>query len=216
MNKYLKYKLKYLKLKHSGGASVQIIPRIAIDCGGVLSLTDTDATGDNLSEKVTNTIMTQECLQAVALLVKQFGVENTFIISKCKTKMQLATLVMLSRNNFYKKTNFKPENVYFCTHRSGGQFQNFTNLEKAKVAQGIKVGKGEVAKQLKITHMIDDKMECLESILNEGYLNQIKEWLTQNNKPVLFLFKPKYPPDKMIKFSVLCDNWNDILIHNQK
>jgi len=99
--------------------------RLAIDCGGVMSFKKDWGKG-SLIHNIKNSKISKHCLQSVKQLVKLFGKENTFVLSKKRNdKTIIATAIMLRRNNFYKKTGFSEENVYFCSLKEGGE-----NLER--------------------------------------------------------------------------------------
>jgi len=161
-------------------------PTLAIDCGNVISITDTDCGGGSLYQKVMRGVIAPECIKAIKTLVTHFGVENTYVLSKCGTNMQQGTVIMLTRNNFFEQTGLSLNNVIFCTERSGGKFTRWQNLKAPedwphvkpedlknfrtdgpRVASG-KVGKGIIGKELGMTCLIDDRIDCHESFHGEG------------------------------------------------
>jgi len=161
-------------------------PALAIDCGNVISITDTDTGGGTLYQKVMRGIIAPDCISAIKILVSHFGVDNTYVLSKCGTNMQQGTVIFLTRNNFFEETGLSPRNVIFCTERKGGEFTKWNNLkapedwnnvkptdlvnfghEGPRVANG-KVGKGVIGNELKMTCLIDDRLDCHESFWNEG------------------------------------------------
>ena len=102
------------------------VSRLAIDVGNVISQNDTDS-GDLAKYMATNENVTPsaECAQACRRLVQLFGPANTYILSKCKTKMQLVTVIFLNRGIpelghqfFMENTGISPRNVLFCTIQS--------------------------------------------------------------------------------------------------
>lgn len=167
------------------------VSRLAIDVGGVISQNDTDAQccGDLASYLAHNDSVTptMECTMACRQLVQLFGPDDTFILSKCGRNMQLATVAFLSRSierggNFFERTGLKPRNVFFCTKRTGGTGDNIRlvpldpkNTRGPRVAVG-NVGKGAVARKLRLTHMIDDRHDCLLSFIMEGHLFQTRDF----------------------------------------
>ena len=60
-------------------------------------------------------------MEAVKTIVGMFGVENVFILSKCGTSMQQATVCMLGRAEFFEFTGLRKYHVLFCTDRKGGE-----------------------------------------------------------------------------------------------
>ena len=197
-----------------------VVPRLGIDCGGVLSLSDTDVSGacaengkqsrgQSLAISMQAHRPTDVCISAVAALVQQFGPENTYIVSKCGTSTQQGTVVWLNVNQFFERTGFLRSNVYFCTNRSGIDADDhqvtyeplatpspklLKDLSTAtgcsetditamfapvttKVAYAANpntrdraCGKGVICRDLKLTHFIDDRAECLHSVFFEGHL----------------------------------------------
>jgi hypothetical protein len=126
------------------------------------------------------------CLAAVKELVTHFGADNTYVLSKCGQNMQQGTVIFLTRNDFFGQTGLSPNNVIFCTERSGGTFKTWGNLGAPedwagvtpedlkhfgkggpRVAKG-KVGKGAVGKELGMTCLIDDRIDCHASFLEDG------------------------------------------------
>ena len=197
-----------------------IVPRLGIDCGGVLSLSDTDVSGacaensnqsrgQSLASSMQAHPPTDACISAVAALVQQFRPENTYIVSKCGTSTQQGTFVWLTVNHFFERTGFLRSNVYFCKNRSGidaddhqvtyeplatpspkllKELSTATGCNEsdltamfapvtAKVAYAANpntrdraCGKGVICRDLKLTHFIDDRAECLHSVFFEGHL----------------------------------------------
>ena len=82
-----------------------------------------------------------ECFEAVGKLVKHFGPQHTFIVSKASANMVRRTRLWLKEQKFYEKTGLLPDNVYFCTERPQ---------------------KAEIVDVLGISHFIDDRWSVLE------------------------------------------------------
>lgn len=165
--------------------------RLAIDVGNVISLQDTDNSNEvkdshalGIAEQLRASHPTIVCAKACRQLASAFGIENTFILSKCRTQIQHATVQFLSNpisdldnQSFLQYTNISPRNVLFCTKRSGGTssipvkfvplFPGNRNGPRVAVDP---VGKGAVAATLGMTHMIDDREDCLLSFFWEGHL----------------------------------------------
>lgn len=167
-------------------------PKLAIDVGGVIVISSTTDTDNGISSRnvvestcqiLDRSTPTVECADAVSLLVNHFGPETTFILSKCKSQTQLATMRFLWRGitggggggSFFERTGLLPQNVLFCKKRSGGSALDLEMEELirhdgsttgAKVAVGD-VGKGAIARKFDLTHFME---ECLLSDMFEGYL----------------------------------------------
>jgi len=168
-------------------------------------------TRQSLGESMQRHPLSDQCASTVAALVRKFGPENVFIVSKCGPLTQQATVVWLHRWDFFQRTGLLPENVCFCVNRTG--FEGMANvlkwcqvappdgkhLERLCMAKGCpelteeqvrgffggpqfvlaaqpypnmagNVGKGAIASELKLTHFIDDRIECLHSVFFEGLL----------------------------------------------
>ena len=190
--------------------------RLGIDVGGVLAQSDTDVAerggvGRGLTVDMQSRPPTADCLAIVAALVRLFGAEHTFIVSKCGEHMQRATVVWLQHFDFFAKTGVLTSHVAFCTNRSGIEGEGLelswrpltapdqNRLDELCVATGraaeevrgwfgdgmaqvasaavplkdmetSNCGKGVVARDLRLTHFIDDRAECLHSVFFEGFL----------------------------------------------
>ena len=153
---------------------------------------------------------TMECTTAVRKLVELFGRDNTYILSKCKRPTQRKTVQFLQRpfggdaKNFLERTGLKLGNVLFCTRRSGGVHSEeddglvmedldvdgmITTTTRARTAVGD-VGKGAVARDFAITHMIDDREECLLSVMFEGRQQELS-YDNGSNSGALIHFGPE-------------------------
>lgn len=148
--------------------------RLALDVGGVLSITDTDS---GVAEALDATTPSDDAVRATADLVRRFGRDHVFVLSKCKHRVRLATVRFLSRpiaedKNFFDLTGLRPDHVVFCGRRAGGpSVDRFVPLQDRNgpiAAVPDDCGKGAVAKKLGLTHMVDDRAECLRSFYAEG------------------------------------------------
>ncbi|KAJ8604284.1 hypothetical protein CTAYLR_002495 [Chrysophaeum taylorii] len=196
--------------------------RLAIDCGGVLSEFDTDA-GD-LVDRISKGAPTMECVKAVSTLVKLFGSENVFVLSKCRKKLRHATAAFLSNRladgseNFYAATGLLPRNVVFCARRSGGSSAGlrFKPIDEVvddcpfvpgpRVAVPDDVGKGCVAKVLGLTHLVDDRVDCLTSFWREG---------VEGEEKAVFLFGSTTTSRAVpgVPIRACPKGWSDVLGH---
>lgn len=96
------------------------LDRVGIDFGGVIverfdqcsSGPDTSFSSDHKTSKPV-----ENAISSIAEIVKIFGADNVFIVSKCGTKMRQKTLEWLEYNKFYQNTGVKRENVHFCFRR---------------------------------------------------------------------------------------------------
>ena len=94
--------------------------RLGIDVGGVISGVDTDG-GERRDGGGCGVapLLDENCIAPIAKLVRKFGAENTFILSKCGTEMQRKTVLMLDGGDFFARTGLPRGNVYFCGARGG-------------------------------------------------------------------------------------------------
>ena len=205
-----------------GGGPPRLVPfvvgtsRLGIDVGGVLAQSDTDVAGRGGGGRGLTVDMqyrppTADCIAIVSALVRLFGPERTFIVSKCGEHMQRATVVWLRHFGFFAKTGVLTSHVAFCANRSGIEGEGLelswrplaapdqNRLDELCAATGraaeevrgwfcddmaqvasaavpledmqtSNCGKGVVARDLRLTHFIDDRTECLHSVFFEGFL----------------------------------------------
>ena len=181
------------------------VSRLGIDVGGVISGVDTDeepGRGATRRRRVYGGItpnLDQSCIVPICMLVRKFGPENTFILSKCGEAMMMKTVKMLNDECFFEQTGLLRENVIFCTQRWGicigkevipfdAAMQQFRrgrvrfhplgardgprvgSVVVPRLEASLGVGKGGVARALRLTHMIDDRQDCLASFYGEGHL----------------------------------------------
>ena len=95
-------------------------PRIAIDIGGVISKYFTGK--NSTSEKWFQTQDTEvpRALLSIRELVKRFGAENVFIISKAGPRMaKLSKTWLLDVMELEAITGFTPNNIHYCSTVSG-------------------------------------------------------------------------------------------------
>lgn len=116
-------------------------PKIGIDIGGVLreKRVVAQARRSNNFVQLPNPYV----LQAVRKIVKKFGRNNVYIVSKCPEETETAMLEWLNSNGFIDQMGIDPRQIYFCRLRSD---------------------KVVIAKKLKLTYFIDDRAEVLESM----------------------------------------------------
>jgi hypothetical protein len=123
------------------------IMRIAIDIGGVISKqTNGNPTSNTDWHMIRDSEVTRAFL-SIRQLVKDFGADNVFIISKAGPTMAKLSRQWLTDTMVIDEiTGFKLENIHFCSTRSGPR------------------GKGVIARKLGITHMVDDHDEALKDV----------------------------------------------------
>jgi len=109
--------------------------------GGVGADADTSFLGSSLEEAVTSPA-TPGAFDVIPRLVVRFE-RRVWIISKCGASTQRKTLAWLEHNDFYSRTGVPHGNVRFCRERA----------EKAIHCR-----------DLRITHMIDDRLEVHQAI----------------------------------------------------
>lgn len=81
-----------------------------------------------------------------------YNSENVFIISRCPEFAESGLIQWFDAHNFFDDTNFSRSNIYFCREQA----------EKAPIA-----------KQLKLSYFIDDKISVLD-FMNDIVLHKIQ------------------------------------------
>ncbi len=124
-------------------------PRIGFDVGNVILETDTDGSrpaeirhaGSHPLDLPQSYV--DGALSVIRDTVGKLGAQNVHIISKCGVSMQQKTQRYFEETNFFDKTNFARENVWFVKKRA----------EKAPIAA-----------RLALTHFVDDRSQILRSM----------------------------------------------------
>jgi hypothetical protein len=118
-------------------------PRLGIDVGGVIAIYDRNVHGADEEEDTqlrADTIITDGCFESMEILIRHFGTENTFIVSKAGPTMSARTTRWLHEIDIFNKTGLLVENVYYVKER---------------------IQKADVVEALGITHFIDDRWSVL-------------------------------------------------------
>ena len=111
-------------------------PVLALDLGGVVFLPDSPMQ------------ISEHTLQRISDLVRLFGPEHSYIISKAGPKMEANARTALERHDFYHQTGFLEPHLHFCLTRS----------EKAPLALHHRV-----------THFVDDRSSVHQYLTNVPY-----------------------------------------------
>lgn len=120
--------------------------KIGIDVGGVII----DGTNENedtsfFSDNFLSTPAVRNAFSSIKKLVDDG--HDIFIISKCGTTVQEKTLLWLENTNFYSETGVSSNRVFFVSRRPA---------------------KTPLAKALGVEAMIDDRMDIITSMIDEG------------------------------------------------
>lgn len=149
--------------------------RIGMDIGGVIrgdfdqSLSMQEYLSETLLANATNVIKD---------IIDVFGAKNIFIISRCPKFAEEVIIKWLDNQNMFKNIGFIRKNVFFCRERTD---------------------KALIAKRLKLTYFIDDRVEVLDAMNN-----------IVNNR---ILFTRVHKSNTPVDSRILClDSWN--LIHD--
>lgn len=121
--------------------------KIGIDIGGVIIDRVKDGVYDT-SFKVndsTKTPAVKDALASIKTLTKLFHPENIYLVSVCDSETEKKTNEWLEANNFFEITGILNENICNCKERSQ---------------------KTGIAKELKLTHFIDDRPDVLGYMVN--------------------------------------------------
>ena len=111
-----------------------------MDIGGVIR-TRFDKT-KSIEEYLAATPLKQAS-EVIGNIINLCGADNTFIISKCPLYAENVIMKWLDSQNFFTDIGFISSNVYFCRERTD---------------------KAQIAKQLSLTHFIDDRVEVLDAM----------------------------------------------------
>lgn len=115
--------------------------RIGIDIGNVIIGGDTDKTNSLMfTDRFLETQFISGALETIQGLVRYYGQDNVFLVSKCGEAMQAKTREFLNHHDFYARTGVNPNNLQFCLCRDG---------------------KAPICEKLEITVFIDDRLEVL-------------------------------------------------------
>lgn len=94
-------------------------------------------------EEYLSTSPLKHAMKVIKNIIDLYGAENTFIISKCPMYAEDEIIKWLDNQNFFTDIGFIHSNVYFCRERTD---------------------KAPIAKQLRLTHFIDDRVEVLDAM----------------------------------------------------
>ena len=128
------------------------VPRFGIDLGGVLCKHNNDVAEDTSKWFEDPESEAPEAMASVAEIVKLFGPENVFIVSKLKlgSKMETQSRTWLFQTmDICTRTGLLEKNIYFVN--------DYTGLE----------GKGVMAAKLGLSHFVDDKDINLKTIYED-------------------------------------------------
>ena len=118
-------------------------PRIGVDIGRVLIAGDGPDTSFFKSDEESLRVPAVEgAFDGVASLVGKFA-GRVWLVSKCGTKIQKRTLAWLNAHDFWKQTRLPEDHVRFCKERPQ---------------------KALHARELGLTHFIDDRVDVLEAL----------------------------------------------------
>lgn len=132
---------KYRKNFPMVSNSKDCITRIGLDIGGVIMYKKAEK--GSLSDFLASRPI-PFALDSIKELIEIYSPENLFIISKRPDYAEAATIKWLEAQGFFDEIGFFRSNIYFCRERS----------EKVSIA-----------KKLRLTHFIDDRIDVLESML---------------------------------------------------
>ena len=120
--------------------------KIGIDIGGVLRSRRSSA-----ESQVTTLPQppNPHALQVTTNLVRKYGKENIYIVSKCAEESEDAMFSWLRDNGVFDEVGVDPQNVYFCR---------------------LRTDKAPIARDLKLEYFVDDRAEVLESM--RGIVNR--------------------------------------------
>ncbi len=156
--------------------------RIGIDIGGVIIAQDTDEPDLFFSENFLRAKPFPNCFETIQALIKKYGEENIFIISKCGHAVQKKSTQWLEDKNFFSLTKFKRENINFCLER----------YEKAGIAES-----------LNLNIFIDDRFSVLKYLLP---LEQIEKLILFCPNDIEKELNKSNPNDKILRV----ESWGEV------
>ena len=148
--------------------------RIGIDIEGVIRAKGNKARS---VEEYIDVNPLSDATRVITALVDKFGSENIFIISRCPEYAEDGILQWLGNQKFFTNIGFIRSNIYFC-------------LERAD--------KAIIAKQLKLTYFIDDRIDVLDA-MKDIVANRI-----------LFTGGSNHDNTVIDDSIVVYDNWNSV------
>jgi len=114
---------------------------LGIDVGGVIIDRANDKTDTSFfGEKYLETTPVDGAFEAIARLHADLFKGKVYVVSKCGQKIQKQTLHWMEHRGFFQVTGIPRERVLFCRRRQD---------------------KYPIARRLKLTHFIDDRLEIL-------------------------------------------------------
>lgn len=114
--------------------------RIGIDIEGVIRVKT--AKSRTIDEYLAATPL-KNAAKTIKILVKLFGNENIYIISRCPEYAEDVIIQWLDNQKFFTDINLDRSNVFFCRERAD---------------------KALIAKRLKLTYFIDDRIDVLDAM----------------------------------------------------
>ncbi len=140
--------------------------RIGIDIGRVIIGSDTDRPDLIFTNKYLEAPEVPEATVSIAQLVKHFGQQNVFLVSKCGAQVQQKSREWLKYHEFFDKTGVSPANLRFCLQRHE---------------------KRGIAKKLVLNYFVDDRYTVLKHLVGLKNIRQL--YLFNADKKELASFK---------------------------
>lgn len=147
--------------------------RIGVDVGGVIIDKANDKEDTSLfGSDYVKALPVAGAIEAVSRLNKEVFPGEVYIVSKCGEKIEARTREWMKANLFHEKTGVPVGRFHFCRHRGD---------------------KAPIARSLKLTHFIDDRLEVLDSmrgvvpnrILFSPYSSEMKRWILTAGPTIL-------------------------------
>ena len=157
---------------------VAVDGKFGVDVGGVILDRGNDREDTSLfGPAYLSAKPVQGAVEAVAKLNEMFG-GQVYIVSKCGQNIENKTREWMKHNKFHEQTGVGEDHLRFCRERKD---------------------KAPIAKELGLTHFVDDRLEILE------YLKGIVQ--------TRFLFRPSGNEIKLIGRgpAILVFSWKELL-----
>lgn len=141
------------RLMHStrpAGHTALGVCRFGMDLGGVLYKHNNDVRGDSMGWQLSPDSAAPGAMESLTEIVRRFGPENVFVISKVLGRMRKMSETWLYETmDICVTTGLLRENVFFCDEVHGEN------------------GKGAIAETLGITHFVDDRDDALWAVYED-------------------------------------------------
>ncbi len=148
--------------------------KIGIDIGRVIIGSDTDQKDLFFGKNFLNAPEVENSFESIKKIIMYYTGQNVYLVSKCGQETREKTIQWLVHKNFFERTNFKKENIFFCDKR-----------EEKKI----------IARDLKLNIFVDDRFTVLKHLLD---LPKMNLFLFNPKENELEAFKSNFSEIKLV------------------